>query len=96
MFNSGGVELRMAIDFFSFWVEGICGSALLSVILMAFIFAIIGVLGRMSYFLLFTLLALFFMVFGLGFLGIAFYLPIFIFSMVYFFIQIYKFLQKTD
>ncbi len=84
------------IDFFSFWVEQLWGSALLSVIMMALIFAVIGVLGRMSYLLLFTLLALFFMVFGLGFIGMAFYLPIFMFSAVYFFMQIYKFVQKTD
>jgi len=84
------------IDFFSFWVESICGSALLSVILMAFMFSIIGVLGRMSYFLLFVLLAFFFLVFGLGFLGMIFFLPIFLFSVIYFFLQIWRFLQKTD
>lgn len=86
----------MALDFFSFWVEAVWGSALLSVIGTAFIFAVIGVLGRMSYFLLFTLLALFFVVFGVGFLGMIFFLPIFLFSIIYFFTQIYKFLQKTD
>ncbi len=84
----------MAIDFFSFWVEQVWGSALLSVIGTAFIFAVVGVLGRMSYFLLFTLLALFFVVFGLGFLGLIFYLPIILFSMVYFFTQLYEFLQN--
>ncbi len=86
----------MVIDFFSFWIEQIWGSALLATVMMALIFAIIGVLGRMSYLLLSTLLILFFMVFGLGFLGMAFYLPIFLFSAVYFFMQIYKFIQKTD
>ena len=84
----------MAIDFFSFWVEGIWGSALLSVIGTAFIFTVIGVLGRMSYFLLFTLLALFFVVFGVGFLGMVFFLPIFLFAVVYFFTQLYEFLQN--
>ncbi len=84
------------IDFFSFWVEQIWGSALLSTIMLALIFAVIGVLGRMSYLLLFTLLVFFFMVFGLGFIGMAFYLPIFLFSAVYFFMQMYKFVQKTD
>jgi len=64
--------------------------------LMAFMFSIIGVLGRMSYFLLFVLLAFFFLVFGLGFLGMIFFLPIFLFSVIYFFLQIWRFLQKTD
>jgi len=84
------------IDFFSFWVEQVWGSALLSVIGTAFIFAVVGVMGKMSYFLLFSLLSLYFIVFGLGFLGMAFYLPIFLFSMVYFFLQVWRFLQKTD
>ncbi len=84
------------IDWFSFWVEQLWGSALLSVIMMALIFAIMGVLGRMSYLLLFTLLALFFVAFGTGFLGMIFFLPIFLFSIGYFFMQIYKFLQSTD
>ncbi len=86
----------MPIDFFSFWVEQLFGSALLSVIMMALFFAIIGVLGRMSYLLLFTLLALFFVAFGTGFLGMIFFLPIFLFSIGYFFLQIYEFIQKTD
>ncbi len=84
----------MAIDFFSFYVEGIWGSAILSVIGSAFLFSIVGVLGRMSYFLLFTLLALFFLVFGVGFIGMLFFLPIFLFSIIYFFTQIYEFLQN--
>jgi len=86
----------MAIDFFSFWVGDVWGSPLLSLFGTAFIFAIIGVLGKMSYFLLFSLLALYFVVFGIGFYGMVFWLPIFLFSMIYFFLQIYRFLQKTD
>jgi len=86
----------MAIDFFTFWVGDIWGSALLSLFGTALIFSIIGVLGKMSYFLLFSLLSLYFVVFGIGFYGMLFWLPIFIFSMIYFFIQVYRFLQKTD
>lgn len=82
------------IDFFGFWVEQVFGSALLSVVALAFIFAVIGVMGKMSQPLLFSLLALFFMVFGVGFLGVLFYLPIVLFSMVYFSLQIYEFTQN--
>ena len=84
----------MAIDFFSFWVEGIWGSSLLAFIGTALIYAIIGVMGRMSYYLLFTMLGLYFLIFGLGFYGMIFWLPIFIFSMVYFFTQMYEFIQN--
>lgn len=84
------------VDFFSFWVEGIWGSGLLSLFGTGFIFAVIGILGRMSYFLLFSMLALYFLVFGIGFYGMVFWLPIFLFSLIYFFLQIYQFLQGSD
>lgn len=86
----------MAAEFFSFWVEEMWGSALLALVGTGMIFAIIGVLGKMSFFLLFSMLALYFLVFGLGFYGMAFWLPVFLFSMIYFFLQIYKFVQKSD
>ena len=84
------------IEFFNFWVEGIWGGPILSLFGTAFIFAVIGVLGRMSYFLLFSLLALYFVVFGIGFFGMIFFLPIFLFAIIYFFIQIYRFTQGAD
>lgn len=84
----------MAIDFFSFWVGSVFGSSLLALIGTAFIYAVIGVMGRMSYYLLFTLLGLYFLIFGTGFYGMIFWLPIMIFSMIYFFLQIYKLTQE--
>ena len=86
----------MPIEFFDFWVNQLWGSALLSVIMMAVIFSIIGMLGRMSGLLLFTILGLFFVTFATGFLGMMFFLPIFLFSIGYFFLQIHKFLQGAD
>lgn len=86
----------MSEVFFSYWVEELWGSALLTLFGTGFIYAVIGIMGKMSYFLLFTMLALYFVVFGIGFYGMIFWLPIFLFSMVYFFLQIYKFLQKSD
>ena len=84
------------IDFFGFWVGDIWGSPLMALLGTAGLYAIIGVLGRMSYFLLFTLLGLYFVIFGIGFYGMVFWLPMFLFSITYFFLQMYKFLQKTD
>jgi len=86
----------MAGEFFSFWVEELWGSSLLALAGTGFIYAVIGIMGKMSFFLLFTMLSLYFLVFGLGFYGMIFWLPIFLFSMAYFFLQVYKFLQKTD
>lgn len=86
----------MSEVFFSYWVEELWGSALLTLFGTGFIYAVIGIMGKMSYFLLFTMLALYFVVFGIGFYGMIFWLPIFLFSMTYFFLQIYKFLQKSD
>ncbi len=84
----------MAIEFFSFWVEDIWGSTLLAYFATAFLFSIIGVLGKMSYFLLFSMIGLYIVVFGIGFYGIIFWLPIFLFSMIYFFMQLYNFIQR--
>ena len=84
------------MEFFTYWVNEVWGSALLTLCGTGLIFAVIGIMGKMSYFLLFSMLSLYFLVFGLGFYGMAFWLPIFLFSMIYFFLQIYKFLQKTD
>jgi len=81
------------VDFFSFWVEGIWGSALVSLIGTACMYAILGVMGRMSYTLISIMLGLYFIIFGIGFFGMIFWLPIFIFAMIYFFLQAYKFVQ---
>ena len=82
--------------FFEYWVNELWGSALMTLFGTGFIFAVIGIMGKMSYFLLVSMLMLYFLVFGTGFYGIAFWLPIFLFSMIYFFLQLYKFIQRTD
>lgn len=82
------------IDFFTFWVSGLWGSAILALVGTAFIFAIIGVLGRMSYMLLGVLLALYFVVFGVNLYGVIVYLPLVLLSVIYFGFQIYKFFVR--
>jgi len=82
------------MDFFTFWVSEVWGNSTLSLFGTALIYTIIGVLGKMSYVLLFTLLALYFVIFGIGFYGVIFWLPVFLFSMVYFFTQMYEFIQN--
>ena len=84
----------MAIDFFTFWVSEVCGSALISLFVTAAILAFIGVVGRMSYMLLTTLLILYFITFGVGFYGIIIYLPLMIISALYFGFQLFKFMIR--
>jgi uncharacterized membrane protein YqaE (UPF0057 family) len=86
----------MAFEFFTYWVEDLWGSALLTLFGTGLIFAVICVMGRMSIVLMTTMLMLYFLTFGVGFYGMAFWLPIFLFSMAYFFLQTYKFVQKSD
>lgn len=82
------------IDFFTFWVYEVCGNILLSILVTAVIFAIIAMVGRMSYMLLTMLLVLFFITFGVGFLGIIVYLPLILLSGIYFGIQVYKYFTR--
>ena len=82
------------IDFFAFWVLEICGSALMALFVTALIFAIIGVVGRMSYMLLTTLMILYFITFGVAFYGIIVYLPLMLLSATYFGFQLYKYFTR--
>ena len=82
------------IDFFAFWVGEFWGSMWLALIGTGLMFAVIGVLGRMSYLLLTTLLVLYFIVFGVGFFGIIVYLPLILLSGIYFVFQLYKLFMR--
>ena len=82
------------MSFFDFWVVSLWGSGLLALIGTAVIFSVIGLIGRMSYLLLVSLLALNFVTFGVGFFGIAVYLPVFLAAVIYFGVQLTKFLSR--
>jgi len=82
------------MSFFEFWVINLWGNSLLSLFGTGALFSLIGILGRVSYPLLITLLALYFITFGVAFYGIAIYLPLFLFSAIYFGIQLNKFLTR--
>lgn len=84
----------MAFEFFTWWVADVWGTGLMALFGTGALFAIIGILGKMSYMLLFTLLALYFLVFGVGFFGIVVWLPSMLFAVIYLFLSIYKFVQK--
>lgn len=81
-------------SFFNFWVNNLWGSGVLALFGTGLLFALIGIAGRMSYMLLFSLLVLYFVTFGVGFFGIVIYLPLIILSFIYFLINLNKFLSR--
>ena len=80
--------------FFELFVEQICGSAWMAVVVLGLLLAVIGIFGKMSFFLLSALLALYLLIMGTLFGGLVVYLPIMLVSMIYLGIQIYKFVQE--
>jgi hypothetical protein len=75
-------------------VEDLAGSEWLATLLIGMLFVVISMFGSMSFFLTATMLAFFLTVFGILFGGIIIWLPLFLGSLIYFFLQLYKFLQE--
>lgn len=80
--------------FYTLLVEQLAGSIWLAVLLIGMLFLVIGLFGKMSFFLLITLMAFFLIVYGVLLGGIIVWLPIFLLSITYMMIQIYKFTQE--
>lgn len=64
----------MALEFFQFWVGDFWGGPLIALLGTAVLFYIIGLISRMSRALIISLMGLYFLVFGVGFYGLGFYL----------------------
>lgn len=84
------------MDFFTFWVSELWGSPVIAFIALCFLYFIIGIMGRMSYMLLFSMMCLVFMVFGIGFFGMLFWFPVLLISLIYFFLQVYNLVQRSS
>lgn len=84
----------MAYSFFDFWVSSLFGSEGIALMGTAGILFFIGIMGRMSYLLLGSLMMFYFVTFGSNFYGPIVYLPSLIISMLYFFNSLYRFLQR--
>lgn len=80
----GGAEILKMFDWFGFLVTSIWGNYWLAVIGWGMIFGLIGIVGRMSFLLLFTLLMLYFISFLVGAGGLALYIPLAIIAVIYF------------
>ena len=65
-------------------MTSIWGNYWLAVIGWGMIFGLIGIIGRMSFLLLFTLLMLYFISFLVGAGGLALYIPLAIIAVIYF------------
>ena len=72
------------MDWFSFLVTQIWGNYWLAVLGWGLIFGLIGIVGRMSYLLLISLLMLYFISFAVGAGGLWIYIPLVIISVIYF------------
>jgi len=81
--------------FYTFWMS-VWGVEWLAFMGTAGIFALIGVVGRMSWFLFSVLMILYFVTFGTGFFGIVWYLPFVIFALYYFFTGLNKLISRGE
>ena len=80
--------------FYELIVEQLAGSVWIATLLIGILFIVIAMFGSMSFFLTTTMLAFYLVVFGILWGGIIVWLPLFLFSLIYFFIQLYKMLQE--
>lgn len=80
--------------FYQLFVEQLCGSAWMAVVVGGLLFTIMSIFGKMSYFLLMALMGLYLLVMGTLFGGIVVWLPVMLISLTYLGIQIYKFTQE--
>ena len=80
----------MIEGFFNWWVSEFWGGALVTLIGTAFIYTIILMLGKMSYFTVISLMALYFVVFSIGFYGGPMWLILMVISATYFAFQFLK------
>lgn len=84
------------MELFTFIVSELFGSALLAYMGIGLMFFIICVIGRMSYMLTLSMMALYIMTFGAAFFGVMFWMPVLLFSVIYFFLQLYNFIQRSS
>lgn len=84
----------MAYDFFSLLVTQIWGNWLIATIGWGIIFSLGAVVGRVSYVLLIDLLILYFITFTIGFTGLIIYIPLLIFSVLFFFFNMIKWFRR--
>jgi len=78
------------MTFFQLVVGDFFGGKLLAFFGIMALYIFIGILGRMSFMLLITMLSLYIVVFATGFLGVFAFIIMFIASGVYFFINFIK------
>ena len=84
------------MELFTFIVSELFGSSLLAYLGLGALFFIICIIGKMSYMLTFSMMALYIMTFGATFFGVLFWMPVLLFSVIYFFMQLYNFIQRSS
>lgn len=82
------------MDWFNFLVTQIWGNYWLALVGWGAIFGLIGIVGRMSYLLLVSLLILYFISFTVGATGLIVYLPLAIISVIYMVLNFIRWVSK--
>ena len=77
-------------------VSELFGSSILAYLGIGLMFYIICVIGRMGHMLALSMMALYIMAMGAAFFGVLFWMPVLLFSVVYFFLQLYNFIQRSS
>lgn len=75
---------------FDFWVRQLFGNPYLAYVVTGIIFGIIGLIGRMSYLLLYSLLILYFIAFGVGLVGEGIYFLLLLGSFIYMLVNVIR------
>jgi hypothetical protein len=88
------MEATAAFDLYYLIVENIAGNVYVAGLLLMILFAVMGIVTRMSPTTLITLLGFFIGVYSIGLFGELVLVPIFIFSFMYFVIGLGRFLMR--
>ena len=82
------------MNFYQLWNGELWGNRLLGILALLGVIIFIGLLGRWSWHLMTSIVVLFIITFGTGFIGILWWMPMFLASIVYFVYSIYKFIWR--
>ena len=80
----------MTFEFFQWWVGNLWGTSWVAFLGTGLLYAFIGIISKMSRYLLVSLMMLYMLVFGIGFFGFTFYILVVLVAMIYFMLGVYQ------
>lgn len=85
--------MSAALNLYPLLVEGVFGGLLMAGIGISCILVVIGMISKMSQLLIISIVGLFILAYGLGYVGALVAVPAFIFSATYFSIGLYNWVR---